>query len=286
VKRLRIEHSTEYAFERAVSLLPHRIFVHPRGGHALRVASFTLNIEPTATVRWHRDALDNAVAIATFEPTLATSLRVASSVVIEQYDSAPLDFFVEPYAATYPFEYEQGLARVLAPFRVPSWPDDVPVIEPWLGKLGLRGGSIETFVLLDRLNRALHETFGYRAREEAGVQSPSSTLALGTGSCRDLAALFNDSCRAFGLASRFVSGYVHDPDLPRHQGATHAWSETYLPGAGWKGFDPTTGRLAGADHIPVAVAYHPQDVPPVSGAFLGPPQKPVMRVAVDVCAVD
>lgn len=286
MKRLWIEHSTEYAFEPAVSLLPHRVLVRPRAGHNLRIASSALHIDPPATVHWHRDALDNAVAVATFERGCVSSLRINSSVVIEQYDSAPLDFFVDHYAVTYPFEYQPTDARVLAPFRVASWPADAAQVERWLSRLGLRDGAIETFALLDRLNRGLHDTFVYRSREEPGVQSPSRTLALGTASCRDLAALFNDACRTLGLASRFVSGYQHAPGLERQYGATHAWCEIYLPGGGWKGFDPTSGELAGATHVPVAVGYHPEDVPPVAGAFLGSPQQPRMDVSVDVCAVD
>lgn len=286
MKSLRIEHTTEYAFATAVSLLPHRVLVRPRGSHNLRIASSTLEISPAATLHWHRDALDNSVAIASFAAAPVMSLRIVSSVVIEQYDRAPLDFSVEQYAVTYPFEYQAREARVLAPFRVASWPGDAAEVDRWLTQLGLRYGPIETFVLLDRLNRALHDAFRYQAREEAGVQSPSRTLALGTGSCRDFAALFNESCRALGLASRFVSGYLYDPGLQLQHGATHAWCETYLPGAGWKGFDPTSGELTGSNHIPVAVAHHPEDVPPVAGAFVGSQQKPVMRVSVHVRGAD
>jgi transglutaminase-like putative cysteine protease len=286
MKHLRIDHTTEYAFDTAVSLLPHRILVRPRGGHNLRIASSTLEISPAATVHWQRDALDNSVAVAAFSPSLVMSLRIVSSVVIEQYEGTPLDFTVEQYAVTYPFEYQAREARVLAPFRVATWPSDTVAVEQWLARLGLRNGPIETFVLLDRLNRALHGTFRYQAREEAGVQSPSRTLALGTGSCRDFAALFNESCRALGLASRFVSGYLHAPGLLPQHGATHAWCEAYLPGAGWKGFDPTSGELTGSNHIPVAVAHHPEDVPPIAGAFVGSQQKPLMRVTVHVRSAD
>jgi len=286
MKRLRIDHETEYGFDTAVALLPHRILVRPRGSHNLRIASSTLEISPEATLHWHRDALDNSVAVATFSPSPVMSLRIMSSVVIEQYERAPLDFSVEQYAVTHPFDYQASEARVLEPFRVASWPGDAADVERWLVQLGLRTGPIETFVLLDRMNRAIHDSFRYQAREEAGVQSPSRTLELGTGSCRDFAALFHESCRALGLASRFVSGYLHAPGLLAQHGATHAWCETYLPGAGWKGFDPTSGELSGANHIPVAVAHHPQDVPPIAGSFVGSKQQPVMRVTVHVRSAD
>jgi transglutaminase-like putative cysteine protease len=285
MQHLRIDHTTEYAFDTAVRLLPHRILVRPRGGHNLRIASSALVIEPAATLSWQRDALDNSVAVATFSQ-LTMALRIVSSVTIEQYESAPLDFSVDEHAVHHPFDYLAGEARVLAPFRMATWPGDAAAVEAWLGRLGLRGGPIETFVLLDRLNRAIHGELRYQAREEAGVQSPAQTLALGSGSCRDFAALLNESCRALGLASRFVSGYLHAPGLLPQYGATHAWSEIYLPGPGWKGFDPTAGEFTGSSHIPVAVAHHPEDVPPVAGAFMGSHQKPRMQVTVDVRAAD
>lgn len=286
MQRLRIEHTTEYTFDTSVMLEPHRLMLRPRGGHNLRITSSVLQITPTARLSWQRDALDNSVAIATFSsPTL--SLRIASSVLIEHYEDTPLDFTVDAHAVQYPFEYLALEARVLAPFRTPSWPGDSPAVESWLTGLGLRGaGPIETFVLLDQMNRAVHRDFRYQAREEAGVQSPARTLALGSGSCRDFAALVVEGCRTLGLASRFVSGYLHVPDSSPLDGATHAWCEAYLPGPGWKGFDPTTGEVTGTSHIPVAVAYHPEDVPPIAGSFVGGKQEPVMRVAVAVRSID
>lgn len=285
MQRLRIEHTTEYTFGTAVTLQPHRLMLRPRSGHNLRIASSVLQIVPAARLSWQRDALDNSVAIATFS-SLTMSLQIASSVVIEHYESTPLDFTVDEHAVTYPFEYQALEVRVLAPFRIPSWPNDARAVESWLDGLGLRAGRIETFVLLDRMNRAVSRDFRYQAREEAGVQSPAQTLVLGTGSCRDFAALVMEGCRVLGLASRFVSGYLHVPDSSPLDGATHAWCEAYLPGPGWKGFDPTTGEVTGVSHIPVAFAHHPEDVPPVAGSFVGSKQRPIMRVMVQVRSVE
>jgi transglutaminase-like putative cysteine protease len=132
------------------------------------------------------------------------------------------------------------------------------------------GEQLETYVLLKRINSCIYDTLHYLRREEPGVQAPSHTLSIGSGCCRDFAALFLAAARLLGLAVRFVSGYLHDPMCSATEGSTHAWAEVYLPGAGWTGFDPTTGSLAGPDHIAVAISHRPDGVPPVAGSFRGP----------------
>jgi len=124
---------------------------------------------------------------------------------------------------------------------------------------------------LQRLCVHIHQTLSYQRREEAGVQSAADTLSHGSGSCRDFANLFMEAARCLGFASRFVSGYLYAPPSMINFGATHAWAEVYLPGAGWKGFDPTIGEIVGSNHIAVAVARLPESVPPVAGSFIGLP---------------
>ena len=282
MRLLRIDHLTEYAFGAPVELLPHRMLLRPRENHGVRIASSTLTITPNPTIRWQRDVLDNSVATASFAEQ-ASLLRIESSVVVEHYEESPLDFVLDDDAARYPFGYAGAHSTVLAPFRLSIWQDDRAALEKWLEELGLRARPIDTFALLDRINRTIHEGFRYQAREEEGVHSPSQTLADREGSCRDFATLFMEACRQLGLASRFVSGYLYAPAVWPGSAATHAWAEVFLPGAGWTGFDPTTGQVTGGDHIAVAVAHHPEEVPPVAGSFVGTPgNRPTLRVSVDV----
>lgn len=281
MKRLQIDHVTEYRFGAVVTLLPHRLLLRPRENHNLRLVSSTLDILPAYGIRWQRDVLDNSVAVITFAEG-AAQLRIASKVVIEHYEEAPLDFLVEEFAVRHPFQYRAHDVLDLAPFCTPTWPQDRAEVMAWLSGLSLGAGPIETFLLLDRLNHAIHGRFRYQVRELPGVQSPRVTLASGSGSCRDFAALFMESCRHLGLACRFVTGYnLSYADVG--DGSTHAWAEVYLPGPGWKGFDPTAGVVAGSSHIAVAVAHHPETVPPVAGSFLGPASPaPSMHVTVRV----
>ena len=285
MSRLQIDHRTAYRFGQLVTLLPHRLLLRPREHHGVRITSSLLTISPAHRVHWLRDALDNSVAVATFSAP-STELTIASQVVIEHLNEAPLDFVVEDYAAFHPFLYRPEEFSDLQPLMQMTWPGDYLALSAWLRSLSLGGSRMETFALLDQLNRTIPRDFRYQAREEPGVQSPAVTLARRSGSCRDFAALFLEACRHLGLASRFVSGYHTSYATEAGDGSTHAWAEVYLPGPGWKGFDPTAGVVTGSQHIPVAVARHPETVPPIAGSYLGPPEpRPTMHVTVRVHAV-
>jgi len=282
MRRLKISHVTEYLYSTPVSLQPHHLRLRPLESHSLRIEASTLEIFPVPTVCWYRDALGNSVATVSFGD-VSNTLRVLSEVVISVYEDAPLDFLMEDYAVDCPFEYAIAEQPDLAPFEQSVYPADRPVVLAWLESLGLLKRPIETFTLLSALNCEIANNFAYQIREEEGVQSPAKTLALQSGSCRDFAALFIEACRFMGLASRFVSGYLHMPDNETGNATTHAWAEVYLPGPGWKGFDPTSGLIISNHHIPVAVARHPEAVPPVSGSFIGPlGQLPALTVSVKV----
>ena len=282
MRRLNISHVTEYRFPTVVALQPHRLRLRPLESHSLRIESSTLDISPAHSIRWYRDALGNSVALVNFGE-LSDTLHVLSDVVIAVYDDAPLDFLMEDYAVSCPFAYAVGEQSDLAPFEQSVYADDHAALHVWLDGLGLLKRPLETFTLLTQLNCEIANHFTYQIREEEGVQSPAKTLLLNSGSCRDFAALFMEACRYMGLASRFVSGYLHMPDNELGNASTHAWAEVYLPGPGWKGFDPTSGLIIGNQHIPVAVARHPEAVPPVAGSFIGPAgQIPALSVAVRV----
>ncbi|KEA63898.1 Large protein containing transglutaminase-like domain [Marinobacterium lacunae] len=268
MKTFNIRHSTWYGFNGEVTLEPHRLRLRPREDHDLRIASSRLDISPQPQdVRWYRDVENNSVAILTFDKP-CTELEILSEVQIQQYDQAPLDFLVEAYAVHYPFRYTDDDYEVLRPFVERGEVSDA--LRSWVGQLWRQGETIQSYTLLKRICSAIKERFAYQVREEPGVQSPEQTLSLGSGSCRDFANLFMAAARHLGFAARFVSGYMFVPPGPELFGTTHAWAEVYIPGAGWKGFDPTGGELVGADHIPVAVARSAESVPPVEGAFTGP----------------
>jgi len=270
MQRYKILHRTYYNFSGQVQLEPHALRLRPREGHELRIESSSLEITPTATLRWHRDAEDNSVAIATFA-TPTEQLVIESNVMIQQFNQAPLDFLLADYATNFPFTYTVEDRALLAPYMQPSDPNINRSLNDWVAALSPPGEGIQTYAILQRLCRQIQQAMTYCIREEPGVQTAEQTLSSKTGSCRDFANLFLEAARCLGLAARFVSGYLHAPPSTVDFGATHAWAEVYLPGAGWKGFDPTIGEIAGTDHIAVAVARLPESVPPIAGSFIGPP---------------
>jgi transglutaminase-like putative cysteine protease len=268
MRRLKILHRTYYNFHGAVVLEPHRLLLRPREGPGLHIESSELDITPAAQLRWLRDAYDNSVAIASFSAP-ATQLAIVSTCVVQQFDETPLDFLVADSAVHYPFTYDAETAQVLAPYLRGTQAAS-PALQSWLRQHWQRGEPVQTYGLLARLCGGIHQSFAYQMREQPGVQQPDETLARGVGSCRDFASLFMEAARCLGFAARFVSGYLYAPSVDGSSGSTHAWAEVYLPGAGWKGFDPTSGEIAGSRHIAVAVARLPDAVSPVTGSFVGP----------------
>jgi transglutaminase-like putative cysteine protease len=268
MKRYKIIHRTYYNYTNTVTLGAHELLLRPREGHDLRIESFELKITPSAKVYWHRDVEGNSVAVANFTRP-AQQLTVESEVIIQQYNESPLDFIVADYAINYPFSYDEADQFLLSPYRVLPDQETRELLNNWIFNVWKSHEQIQTYTLLQRLTETIYNTLVYKVREEPGVQSAKETLSLGSGSCRDFALLFMEAVKCLGLASRFVSGYLYAPLMSSQVGSTHAWAEVYLPGGGWKGFDPTIGDIVGTDHIPVAVSRLAEAVPPISGSFAG-----------------
>jgi len=284
MKRCIINHQTEYTFSNSVQLLPHTLRLRPREGHELRIERSLLNISPDAQLQWHRDVAGNSVAIASFRSTTSV-LVVESEIVIQQYDQSPLDFVVSQHALYYPFLYHNDEHAELLPFMEARPFPAVDGLSSFVGELWRPHEKIQSFALLMRINQAIYNRLTYCRREEPGVQSPLESLNCNSGSCRDSANLFLVVARRLGFAARFVSGYLFTTLSPGDPGSTHAWAEVFLPGAGWKGFDPSSGLVVGPDYISVAVARLPESVPPIEGAYVGSATSS-MSVSVSVTALD
>ena len=271
---LKVRHRTTYRYRRPVELGEHRMMFRPRASHDLNLRKMKLVIRPEPlALRWMHDAFGNSVAFATFGEA-ARELCFDSTLTLDHVPhSGPAPQLVER-ARKYPFVYDTEDRPDLLPLIAPQYPDEGERLAGWARRF-LRVGRPTTDILslLATMTFSVREQFRYIRREAAGVQDPIETLLLGSGSCRDFAVLMMEAVRTLGLAARFVSGYLYVPSCGDVRsvggGATHAWVQVYLPGAGWVDFDPTNGSIGNRNLIRVAVARHPRQAVPLSGTYDG-----------------
>jgi transglutaminase-like putative cysteine protease len=269
---LEILHTTNYRYSLPVRFGEHRMMLRPRGSHDVRLLEVSLAISPTAEVRHIHDVFGNSVAVANFTDEPATELQVESRLVIDHRSGAQeqpeLEVFAETYPFTYPAEEIPDLGRTIER----HYRDPGHRIAMWAKRFLRDGGVTPTMELLVAMTHAIKADFTYQSREEQGTQPPDETLGARRGACRDFALLMMEGCRSLGLAARFVTGYLYDASCEGlvGGGATHAWVQVYLPGAGWVEFDPTNGIIGGRDLVRVAVTRDPRQAVPLLGSFTGP----------------
>ncbi|TDU69314.1 transglutaminase-like putative cysteine protease [Prosthecobacter fusiformis] len=273
MRRYYIEHRTVYRYAEPVNFGLHRLVLRPREGHDITVVKHELTVQPEAKLFWLTDLFGNSIALAEIaEP--ADKLEIVNVVIIDRVegpeDEAP-QLRSRASEVTMPVTYPQMELGVVSGYIAPVYEDDAAAVASWADAQRQTVPEPTALSMVTHLNRCINAQIKYMRREERGVQSPARTLTLGTGSCRDMATLLMEACRALGIAARFVSGYLDAMAAAAGRGSTHAWVEVYLPDSGWRGFDPTVGDVVSRKHVPLGVSAHPRGVMPVSGIYDGPP---------------
>jgi transglutaminase-like putative cysteine protease len=272
---LNVRHTTFYRYRRPVQLGDHRLMLRPRDSHDLRLIRTNLNFSPSASVRWIHDVFGNSIAIASFGAA-AAELRIESRLQLETYVVERPISEISPEAASYPFIYSPDDRIDLGRMLERHYGDPSDQLGSWV-RAFVRGNRTDTLALLADLNAGVKASISYQSRESEGTQTPVETLNRGWGSCRDLAVLLIEAARCLGFGARVVTGYLHNPSADNGDtaaigaGATHAWADIYLPGAGWIAYDPTNGTVNGANLIRVAVTRDISQAVPVAGSFVGAP---------------
>jgi transglutaminase-like putative cysteine protease len=282
-----VRHITTYRYRKPVAFGEHRMMLRPRDDDDQKVLESELEITPAPIeLSWAQDSAGNHIATARFAER-SRELRFACTV---RLDHAPAGFraadiaeFVRMHPFAYAAEDRPGLAPFVAP--VSTHPD----LARWAAGFLRQDGSADTAELLVGMTQTIKRTFKHMARHEHGIQDPLRTLAIKSGSCRDVAVLMIAGLRLLGIAARFVSGYLHladdDDDDRLTGGNTHAWVQAYVPGPGWVDFDPSRGAVGNQNLVRVAVVHDPRDAIPLQGTWIGAASDHLaMKVAVKVRA--
>jgi len=267
-----VHHLTHYRYDRPVILGPQIIRLRPAPHSRTKVLSHSLKVEPANHfVNLQQDPYGNFLARFVF-PEPVRELKIEVDLVADMTVYNPFDFFVEETAETFPFDYPEEIREDLAIYRTPE--PAGPLLSAFLETVDRAPANTVSFLV--GLNARVQREIAYIVRMETGVFSPEETLAARKGSCRDSSWLLVQVLRNLGLAARFVSGYLIQlkPDVVALDGPPgtavdftdlHAWCEVYIPGAGWIGFDPTSGLLTGESHVPLAATPHYRNAAPISG---------------------
>ncbi len=264
-----LTHKTQYDYDRCVTQSQHIIRLRPAPHCHVDISAYSLKIFPEKHfINWQQDPMGNFVAYITFmQPTKKFCIDVDLIADIKPIN--PFNFFIEDGYKTIPFSYQPPHKEALTPYtefsicsEIQQWIQDNPI------------NSDNSIDYLVNINNQLYKTINYQLRIEPGIQTPDYTLLTKTGSCRDIAWLLCIILRHLGFAARFTSGYLiqltseeNAQKIPVDTLDLHAWTEVFLPGAGWIGLDPTSGLLASNDHIPLCATPAPEGAAPISGSI-------------------
>ncbi|MDY6835467.1 MAG: transglutaminase family protein [Chloroflexota bacterium] len=266
--QIEIAHTIKYSYSKAVFVEPMTLRLRPRCNSAQRLNTFQLNIKPIpAGVSENIDLEGNITATIWFDDE-HDFVHVSARSEVETLLTNPFEFIVtEKSALSLPAFYAELYGKDLECYITQRFPCNE--VERFIeSPLQESRGEIISFLM--KLASYIEKSFDKETREHGWPRPPAKTLARRKGTCRDLALLYMEACRVVGIPARFVSGYrcLEDEDSEDRQ-YLHAWAEVYIPGGGWRGFDPSCGKVVADRHIAVAAAADPDKAAPISGSFRG-----------------
>jgi transglutaminase-like putative cysteine protease len=285
--QFQIAHRTTYTYSQPVILEPHVLRLCPRTDGSQILRQFLVLVKPQPIgMSQILDVEGNTIIKVWFGDHTTTDLEIQTTSQVQTLRQNPFDYLLEAWATKFPIDYPQSVMAHLLPYLSGNGPQ-YPGVDPTIAQLAheiAHAVNNSSVGFLTALNQSIYETCTHQYRETGDPLPATLTWQQKQGSCRDLAIVFIEACRVVGLAARFVSGYQHgDPDTDdRH---LHAWVEVYLPGAGWRGYDPTHGLAVADGHVAIAASSRPQSVAPVAGLFKGAGTQSQMRYTLQIQAL-
>jgi transglutaminase-like putative cysteine protease len=263
--KITVTHSTSYFYDSPVLLEPHIFRLRPRMNSTQRLLAFDIQVTPAPAGTTECLDQDGTLAMNAWFNAPTPQLNVTSRFTVELLRQNPFDYVIIGESLQLPLWYREPLSAALAPYRQDSHVAETVKQYAQTTAENIKGDAL-TFLLM--LSREIFQSFRQLVRPDGDAWLSYQTLNMREGSCRDLAVLFCDVCRVMGIAARFVSGY-ECASANRQDSYMHAWAEVYLPGIGWRGYDPSRGLAVANGHVVVASGFHPELASPVAGWYSG-----------------
>lgn len=262
----KIKHITKYTYDKRVFLEPHTIRLRPRNDCSQKLHKFVIKVEPPQVGRSDCIDFEGNDTISVWFEGLHNELTISTGAVVETLRKNPFDFIVpNEEVLNLPISYPDGYRSFLMTYQRRE--NINPEVNEFASYISEEANG-QTLAFLRTLSLYICNNFEHIFRKSGNPYPPEVTLAKKKGACRDMVVLFMDACRAMGIAARFVSGYREgdSSDTEKH---LHAWAEVYIPGGGWRGFDPSFGLAVSDKHVALASGINPESAAPISGTYRG-----------------
>lgn len=278
--KFNIQHTTEYTYSGPVFLEPHTLKLMPRSNGSQRLLDFKVTFDPEPIGFTSSEDLSGNDTLNLWFRGMHDHLKIITTCQVETLRKNPYDFIItDNRAAEVPVRYGRSFKDTMIPYTK-NYEEISNVVRNYVSEV-LEESGTETLSFLSGMCASIRRDFEHIHRPEGNPVDPRETLHLRKGACRDLTALFMEAVQSQGFAARFVSGYKEDEEFEGER-QLHAWAEVYLPGGGWRGYDPTTGLMVSDSHIALASGAEAIDASPVTGSYRGDNISSELKFLIDI----
>ena len=250
--RIRIDHETRYAYDRAARFIVQVLRLTPRSTEGQQVRDWRIETDVDAHLRRSEDAFGNIVhSLYTERPTNGLMVRVTGEIATVDTGGVL-----------------RGSPERLSPL---VFLRDTPLTQAdaALRQLAVEAGEGDSLTRLHRLMALIHGQVAFMVGATTPDHTAADAFAQKQGVCQDHAQIFISAARRMGIPARYVSGHLHRSDGIEHQEAAHAWAEAWVEDLGWVGFDAANGVCPTEHYVRVACGLDALGATPIRGTSYG-----------------